>query len=53
MDGMKSPRPLQHLKGFTSVLQIDGYAGYSAMRIELFELDLAIDNQIQAGLTKG
>ena len=33
--------------------QIDGCAGYSATPIELFELDLAIDNQLQAGLTQG
>jgi hypothetical protein len=24
----KSDRPVQHLKGFTGVLQVDGYAGY-------------------------
>src|SRR6185437_4458395 len=27
----KSDRPLQHLKGFTGVLQVDGYAGYGAL----------------------
>jgi hypothetical protein len=44
---------VQHPKGFTGVPQIDGCAGYSATPIELFELDLAIDNQLQAGLTQG
>ena len=27
----KSDRPVQHLKGFTGVLQVDGYAGYGAL----------------------
>jgi transposase len=27
----KSDRPEQHLKGFTGVLQVDGYAGYGAL----------------------
>jgi transposase len=27
----KSERPVQHLKGFTGVLQVDGYAGYGAL----------------------
>jgi transposase len=27
----KSERPIQHLKGFTGVLQVDGYAGYRAL----------------------
>jgi hypothetical protein len=27
----KSDRPVQHLKGFTGVLQVDGYAGYGAV----------------------
>lgn len=53
MDGMKSPRPVQHLKGLTGVPQIDGCAGYSAAPTELFELDLAIDDPMQAGLTQG
>ena len=44
---------VQNLKGFTGVLQINGCTGYSATRIELFELDLAIDNQMQTGLTQG
>jgi hypothetical protein len=35
------------------MLQIDCCAGYSATPIELSELDLAIDNQLQAGLTQG
>jgi hypothetical protein len=34
-------------------VQLDGCVGYIATRIELFELDLAIDNQMQAGLTQG
>jgi hypothetical protein len=29
--GRKSDRPVQHLKGFTGVLQVDGYAGYGAL----------------------
>jgi transposase len=27
----KSDRPVQHLKGFTGVLQVDGYAGYGTL----------------------
>jgi transposase len=27
----KSERPVQHLKGFSGVLQVDGYAGYGAL----------------------
>ena len=27
----KSDRPVQHLKGFSGVLQVDGYAGYGAL----------------------
>ena len=27
----KSDRPVQHLKGFTGVLQVDGYSGYGAL----------------------
>jgi transposase len=27
----KSDRPVQHLKGFTGVLQVDGYAGYGVL----------------------
>jgi hypothetical protein len=27
----KSDRPVQHLKGFTGALQVDGYAGYGAL----------------------
>ena len=41
-------RPVQHLKGFTGVPQID----CCATPIEPFELDLAIDSQMQAGLTQ-
>src|SRR5689334_11341889 len=50
MDGMKSP-PAGSASQWIH-RRSDGCAGYGAMRIELFEHDLAIQNQMQAGLTQ-